>query len=721
MLLRRIPLIVIFCSALSIPASGGNLLQLPSDHLAMAAQHLKVRDYRAARTAANQAPAGGLRDFLVGMAAAKSSDWDEAATALARSAETLPLLADYALYHEANALYRLGRYADCFVPLEKLLKEYPESPLYRSALLLVADARYDAKDYPNALLAYERFVDKYPAGNDSLTALLRTALCQETTGYQATAASIYRTIWLKYPAADVADKAYDQLQTLANQGITVAPYSSDELFKRGMTLYDMHRFEQAIKTFSTIPPATVTADVAQKLALKTAQAMVKARRYKDGEQALTRLLSDNPRKEIATEATLWLARLQDKTGRDETAIATFLKLAETFPQSDLADDALLEAAYIRKFQNRSSDALPLLQRLLSEYPRSSLKQTAQWETAWASYLAGDFPTAANLFQKLTAIEQYREKTLYWGGRALVATGDIVGAQAFFTALISEYPNGYYALMYRSTANLPEDKPLNLEADMAHLLPIPDGFDRVKMLIACGLYDEANRELAHVKKKVNPKGKALLGIARLYLEMGNYNGALSSVKQDRPDKLDKDNVITWGLLYPWGFREIVAQNAADCGIGESLVHSIIRAESSYSTTAKSPVGAIGLMQLMPATAKVMSGSKNGNFVTNSLTAPDVNIAYGTRHLKDLLKSYDGDQVMAVAAYNGGSGNVNRWRKTFGRLRQDEFVECIPFGETREYVKKVLAGAYLYRRLYGLEISQRSHLPFRNQTSTVTPAT
>ena len=720
MLLRRIPLLVILCSSLTIPASGGNLLQLPSDHLATAAQQLKVQDYHAARVTASQAPEGGLRDFIVGMAAARASEWDEATTPLDRSARSFPLLADYALYNQANALFQLGRHAECVPPLEKLLKEYPESPLGRSALQLLADARYETRDYANALSDYQRFVDKYPSGNDSLRALLRTALCRELAGNQATVVSIYRTIWLKYPASDVAEKAEGQLQNLAVQGIAVPPYTSDELYRRGIALYDNRRYEQAIKAFSAIPPDTLPSDIAQKLEFKIAQAMIKARHYKDGELALNRVLSANPPKEIAADATFWLARVHGKAGRDDTAVATFLKLTENYPASDLADDALMEAAYIRKFQNRSADVLPLLQRLLSEYPKSGLKNAAQWESAWASFLLGDYPKAATLFQGLTTVGSYREKALYWSGRSLVASGNAEGAQAFYTRLVTEYPYGYYALMYRSAANLPDEKPLNREADVAKLLPIPDGLDRARMLIACGLYDEARRELWHAKRKAGSKEKTLHGIARLYLEMGNYNGALATVKQVQPHKLDQENAVTWGLLYPGGYREIVAKNAAVCGVDESLVHSIIRAESSYLPTARSPVGALGLMQLMPATAKAMSGPRNGTFTANSLTKPDINIAYGTRHLRDLLKSYNGDQVMAIAAYNGGSGNVNRWRRTFGSLRQDEFVENITYGETRDYVKKVLAGAYLYRLIYGMGSSATANRPFQNRSSSSSPS-
>jgi soluble lytic murein transglycosylase len=126
---------------------------------------------------------------------------------------------------------------------------------------------------------------------------------------------------------------------------------------------------------------------------------------------------------------------------------------------------------------------------------------------------------------------------------------------------------------------------------------------------------------------------------------------------------------------------------------------MRAESTFNPSATSPVGARGLMQLMPETAGKMVKGKN--FDPERLYDPDLNIRLGTRHLKDLIEQYKGNLVAVIASYNAGGHNVNRWLKTYEGLAIDEFIESIPFSETRDYVKKVLATAALYRKLYGME--------------------
>jgi soluble lytic murein transglycosylase len=145
---------------------------------------------------------------------------------------------------------------------------------------------------------------------------------------------------------------------------------------------------------------------------------------------------------------------------------------------------------------------------------------------------------------------------------------------------------------------------------------------------------------------------------------------------------------------------VAQNAAANALSEGLVYALIRAESGFSPTIKSHAGAIGLMQMMPTTAKLTAREK-GAFNPQRLTNPEYNIRLGTRHLRDLMKEYDGDVVHVAAAYNAGGAAVERWRKSMKGLKQDEFIESIPYQETRDYVKKVYASAAIYRQLYGLK--------------------
>jgi soluble lytic murein transglycosylase len=182
---------------------------------------------------------------------------------------------------------------------------------------------------------------------------------------------------------------------------------------------------------------------------------------------------------------------------------------------------------------------------------------------------------------------------------------------------------------------------------------------------------------------------------MYLEMGDFSGAAAALRQDPPRRMDKDNLHVWGINYPAAFRHEISRLSAANGLDPSLVFALVRAESRFSPRATSPVGARGLMQLMPATARAIDKVAAD---PDRLYQPELNLRLGTRHLKDLIDRYDGNLVPVIASYNAGAGNVDRWLKAFGGMDQSEFIENIPFPETRDYVKKVLAGREIYRRLY-----------------------
>jgi soluble lytic murein transglycosylase len=328
-------------------------------------------------------------------------------------------------------------------------------------------------------------------------------------------------------------------------------------------------------------------------------------------------------------------------------------------------------------------------------------------------------SAADYFKLLAGNDSSREKSLYWLGRALSLAGDINGGQAVFGRLLAEFPFGFYAQSYSKELNLKGDDISLPVTNLCEILPLPAGYDRVKALITFGLYDEARKELSISRKKPSAKNGSIPGLARLYLEMEDYNGAYNLLRNERPQKFEKEKGYQWGLCFPLAFHEYVARMASEFDIPEGLIYAVIRAESAFSPTALSPAGAIGLMQLMPATAASVANRGKGEFNADTLTSPKTNIRYGVKHLRDLLALYKGDRMLAVAAYNAGAGNVNRWRKTFGHLRKDEFVENIPFAETREYVKKVLSGAEIYNRLYKLDNPSVPPLSPRQNDTPVTP--
>jgi soluble lytic murein transglycosylase len=397
----------------------------------------------------------------------------------------------------------------------------------------------------------------------------------------------------------------------------------------------------------------------------------------------------------------WLAKTMDRSGRDDDAFAAYMRLADSSPGSPLADDSLLAAYFIRKFQNRGADYLTLLRRLESDFPRSILLRTACWEIALQSYERGDFKTAAVYFKKILDDKNRREKALYWYSRTLAAAGDKEGAEKALASLAAEYPFGFYAL------TLAKNSPIRVEGilaseDIRALLPEPSCFDRAKILISLGLFEDSRKELAWLKRRSSNDSGALSAIARLYLKMGDFHGSSTKIKTEGLRSMDKNSLAEWGMAYPLAYREHVTANALKNGIAEGVVYSIMRAESNFSPTAVSPSGAVGLMQIMPATAKAIVNSETGNGygIGELLRRPEVNIRLGVKHIRGLLDSYNGDLVLSVAAYNAGSGNVERWLKSFGKLPKDLFIEKIPFPETREYVKKVLTGIEIYKRIYNL---------------------
>jgi soluble lytic murein transglycosylase len=304
-----------------------------------------------------------------------------------------------------------------------------------------------------------------------------------------------------------------------------------------------------------------------------------------------------------------------------------------------------------------------------------------------------------VFKTLLKDETMREKAVYWLARALENSA---GAEAgsYYRILLDDYPAGFYATWYREQRGLRDAREALGQRSALAELPQTAGFDKPRLLASLGMVEESRTEMAAARKKAGDKKAAFPGLARIYLEMKDYRSAIALFLQNRPVKWDTASLPLWTAGYPLVYSAPVAQYTAANALSEGLIYALMRAESGFSPTIKSPVGAIGLMQLMPSTAKA-TARENGVFDPLRLVVPDYNIRLGTRHFRDLMKGYDGDVIYSIAAYNAGSAAVDRWRKSLKGLKKDEFIESIPYQETRDYVKKVYASAATYRQLYGLK--------------------
>lgn len=234
----------------------------------------------------------------------------------------------------------------------------------------------------------------------------------------------------------------------------------------------------------------------------------------------------------------------------------------------------------------------------------------------------------------------------------------------------------------------------------HQMPLK----RFKLLLKSGFYDDARFELQELEKKASSKNQKLQ-LVQMYRRLDDLHRASRimtlSFQNERQNILSDDNLYDlWFQTFPKPHQKAVLGSSDQFQVPEHLVYSIMRAESFYSKTAMSGVGARGLLQLMPFTAKQVAElmGKAQDVKPEQLFEPDTNIQLGVKYLNRLLKSFAGDKILAIAAYNAGPHRAEWWVSRFGHLRQDEFIEHIMFLETRNYVKKVMQFNWTYDLLY-----------------------
>ena len=229
------------------------------------------------------------------------------------------------------------------------------------------------------------------------------------------------------------------------------------------------------------------------------------------------------------------------------------------------------------------------------------------------------------------------------------------------------------------------------------------FERARDLAFVGLEDGARRELGEIEKRARSlPDRHLLMVEYASVrnfERSSYIGELGFGAARLRDGFRGDSRQYWEYAYPRAWEPTVQKAARSTSVPEELIWGIMRAESHYKDDVQSPVGALGLMQMMPFTGRKVASLMNiKSFETRSLLDPDTNIKLGSRYLQRLLEKFSGSVPLTAAGYNAGPHRVNAWVKNFGSLDMDEFIEHIPFVETRNYVKRVVRNYQIYGFLY-----------------------
>jgi len=277
---------------------------------------------------------------------------------------------------------------------------------------------------------------------------------------------------------------------------------------------------------------------------------------------------------------------------------------------------------------------------------------------------------------------------YWFARALIATNELERGQDVMSELANK--RHYYGFLAASYLDAPvslQDSPLAVSTREKNTILLHPAAKRAFEFYYLGRYTEARREWRYWLTQLNSREK--LVAAKLANENGWFDRAIFTLAE--VGYLDDVE-----LRFPKAFDKKIQQHAQKQQINPAWAFAIARRESSFMTDARSSVGAKGLMQLMPNTAKQL---KRGSISRKYLYDAENNIQLGTRYLRKLLDKNKGNQVLATAAYNAGPYRVKRWLKNTKAMPADIWIETIPFKETRNYVKSVLAYQEIYQHQPG----------------------
>ena len=278
---------------------------------------------------------------------------------------------------------------------------------------------------------------------------------------------------------------------------------------------------------------------------------------------------------------------------------------------------------------------------------------------------------------------------YWQARAQEKTGDTTLALKTYTALANEHNyHGFLAADHLSLPYALDGTPISRDSKELEALSKIPAVDRAHELYLLGMIVDARREWHAVTETLSPRQLELAAV--LASSWGWHDRAILTAGRAR-------HFSDLQLRFPIVFEKQVLQNARRNSIDPAWVFSILRQESAYMTDARSHAGALGLMQLMPRTARVEAkrlklSLRNKHEILNV----DKNIRLGTAHLKRVLEIHNGHMPLATAAYNAGSFRVRSWLPSAGNLPADIWIETVPFKETRNYVKKILATTAIFEK-------------------------
>ena len=620
--------------------------------------------------------------------------YEDAIKNLSEAENKFPLLGDYALLWLSEAYHETGNHAESLKTTRSLLKKYPDSPLRKKVRIKEIEEAEEVSE-ENLQQMFEFFIKEYP--NDTE---IKYAYAQwlKKTEKMDIAKSLFKEIYI----------SANSFSGLASNELCPDDIRVEDLIKRASNLMELRDFrgaESDLRSALEKDNGTLQNEILKSLGL----CLFKQKRYLEAAGIYEKV-----------NEKFWRALSLYRAGNKEALDPAIEELIQT---GDKRAGSILNAvASDKRRDGEIKDALKIHQEVLEKYPSET--EDALWGIGWTYFLTGEYEKAIDVFTKLYEDYEYN-KYLYWKARSLEVSGK--DASDLYNKLKKKDRDFYSVLLYLKTerpseqsntkkinmsSNDPESNKNNppsppfskggkggLSGETQKFLETAnqDGgntiasnkFDRVEALFEIGLSKEALSELISLSKIITST-EDILYLGSRFQDIGEYK-YIVRLAERLPYKETLHH-----LFYPLAYWDIVETICQKYGIDPFLILSVMREESMFNPDARSIAGAVGLMQLIPKTAlwldsNLQLGIKN----TSQIFEIKNNISLGTYYLSILMKEF-GSNAYVIAAYNAGEERVRKWSQKGNYKSIDEFIEDIPYYETRNYVKKVMTSYFGYKK-------------------------
>ena len=671
----------------------------------------------ARRHAKSDADAEALAWLVIGYARTLDHDYAKAIDPLNRAKAGASELGDYVAYYLGEAYLNTAHNAEALSTLADFSKNFPDSLLIRDAHVVYATALLEEGRPQEAAALLEK--DRAPVRSDLE---FITGRAYEAAGDNQKAESAFRNVYFNLPNSIEADAAGRELHKLGISGSVAERRTRADLLLKAKHYSDAaHDYRDLVEEVSPAERPQVQ--------LALAGALEKSDHSRDGRQILT---SMGVQTGDAEAERLYLLSETERSTSDEDAVQrTLNELRQFGPASPWLEQALLSAGNMYLLKRDYDRAIDFFRELQQRFPNDARASYAHWKASWLAFRQGRTDEARREFEQQIALYPDSPEipnALYWRARIAEEDGNPAMARAFYQKLSDRFRNYYYAELGRQRLKTLPDAaassndgsskeppphyalldhvgPLSTAGKITAVDPPDDNLRvaRAHLLSNGGLADMAVRELQAAASQEGGTW-APPEMARVYQDGGRYDRGIEIMKRSTPNYFAVDLPDLprpyWEALFPKPYWTDLRKYSVLNGLDPYLVASLIRQESEFNAGALSRANAVGLMQLLPKTGKsVAKQVKLKGYSAPQLYTPAVNLELGTRYFKDMVDKYNGQFEYALAAYNAGTDRVGDWLGQGHYRDPQEFVESIPFTETREYVQAILRNASVYRQLYG----------------------